>query len=329
MYNICKGNQHYLYFSYESSTGDCLSCKCIQLSNDHEFKQYLRRNVPGAKCPNRFCEVTMGTGWVGSHHGGSRMTCGDCSGNYNFHPGLSNDGYKAFNDVNSGCFNITQSDRNKLAEKIRMDEQKRREEEEQRRKDDIERKQNQIRIAIRQAEIDYAHDQSRENANLIKYNNQRSEFARFVNNLINNPDSIMAGIKQTPIKGYLVYRSSGASNGGIYYRGVYGTVHPSPRTEYICCCKTIHKNINTLTKFVRNDIKNMCSRGLPYTKSGLYELLINNAGSPYSYSDDANKRIEWNKLFFIKNGYIFGIDEIMLLIYDKDNDRYGMIHINQ
>uniref|UniRef100_A0A6C0E9J5 Uncharacterized protein n=1 Tax=viral metagenome TaxID=1070528 RepID=A0A6C0E9J5_9ZZZZ len=319
MYNICKNYQHYLYFSYESSTGDCLSCKYIQSSNDHEFKQYLRRNVPGAKCPNSLCEVTMGRGWIGSHHGGPRMTCGDCSGNYNFHPGLSHDGYKAFNDVKSGCFNITQSDRNKLAEKIRMDEQKRREEEEQRRKDDIERKQNQIRSAMRQAEIDNARAQLRENENLIKYDNQRSEFTKFVNNLINNPDSIMAGIKETPMKGYIIHRYDGI------YDGKYGIVHPAPRvkTKYVCCFKTVDKNINaSSTKFVLNDIKKMCAIGLPYDKSNLHKLLIGDETNSYL----GKKKLEYQKIFFKHNGHLSGEADIMLLIYDKD--RYGLIEIN-
>uniref|UniRef100_A0A6C0E8J0 Uncharacterized protein n=1 Tax=viral metagenome TaxID=1070528 RepID=A0A6C0E8J0_9ZZZZ len=330
MNKICKNYQHYLYFSYESVTGDCLSCKCNQLSNDHEFKQYLRMNVQGAKCPNRFCEVTMGRGWVGSHHGGARMTCGDCSGNYNFHPGLSNDGNAVFNHVTSGRSNITQNDKNILAEKIKMYEQKRCEEEEQRRKDDIQRKENQIRIAVRQAEIDYANDKSRENANLIKYNNQLSEFTKFVNNLINNPDSIMTGIKETPMKGYLICKSCPlyhqyGCHEGLYYRGVYGSVRPKPKNEYICCCKIVHKNINTLTKFVRNDIKKMCSQELPYNKSELYQLLVNNCLDRYHRVSDSEK-IERHKSFFIKNGYRFGEDDIVLIIYDKG--RYGLIEIN-
>lgn len=62
-------------------------------------KQYLINNVAGCRCVDYHCTVTMGCGWIGSHHGGARMTCGKCSRTGPFHPGMSDEGFDLFNRV--------------------------------------------------------------------------------------------------------------------------------------------------------------------------------------------------------------------------------------
>lgn len=312
MKNICRNYAHYLCFEYERTTNICLSCVYNNLGkSEYEFKKYIIQNIKGAKCPNSLCEVTMGAGWIGSHHGGPRMKCGSCSSYNHYHPGMSDSGYEIFNYILCGKSNISAQDKAEISERLAKEneEMERIQIQQKNRKEAIERdRQRDKRIQQEEQRI------SDEAKYLKQYNEQMKRIKDTFDHVVKYPDDIMRNVtrKGHLIQGYVFHFVNNACFDATYEQITLREIH-----EYVCCFKIKHKSQKVLHELFMHYIKRRLGN-LEYTKDTLAQ----------SFCDMPRWHIKSNELYkncFLKNGYVPGLIEKKLLLY-RDG-KFGLIDI--
>jgi hypothetical protein len=239
---ICSRNLHRLATNTEQRTGICLTCTCNSMS-ESEFKSYLIKNVNGAKCPDSFCSVSMGCGWIGSHHGGARMTCGKCSHGSHFHPGLSDSGYELFNYIRNQQANISVNERQALL----ANESKKRENTAKERQEQEERtRQYKADYYIRQSEYCKAQSdaqRTKEQQNLDDHDKHIKDLINVIDQINKSKDKIMSDIMEHN-KGYILRYSQRmfTYNTSIYCVDIVYTNIPKLKSKY-CCFTRSQKSI--------------------------------------------------------------------------------------
>jgi hypothetical protein len=234
---FCSQLKHRLRGAHEIRTGECYGCHFDRYGAD-SLKQFLIKNVAGCKCPDYHCSVTMGCGWIGSHHGGSRMTCGKCSSNGNYHPGMSDAGFETFNYVINHRSNITSEERSML---IAQQEQERLQKEQQERAITLAAKEYKLNQILKHREHETIQRQE-EHDRQEKYKQEaKLNIIRFTSEIKQSNDNIMKNINSG--HGYVFY-----FRGGELYNIQYQFIQLKPVTSYCCFIKFKYSDHKTLLK---------------------------------------------------------------------------------
>jgi hypothetical protein len=258
----------------------------------------------------------MGCGWIGSHHGGARMTCGDCSSSYNFHPGLSNDGHKIFEHVRMRKSNISFEDKQKNAnsiKKIKEENEKMREKEQllKKQREDYAMAESQKVWCAQSKQMEYERE-SKYSQKLKSYNESIRQIDDICNKVTKNPDCIMNGIGKELVTGY-VFEFDRNNCISVAYRSVF----LKPIIVYTLCCGTRVTKQKYLHKFLKKDIKDkLKSSNLPtlYTRQMFIDKI---------YSSTRDDEYKTKYVNYGSSG-----DIIKNLLVYKDG-RYGFVYLRE
>jgi hypothetical protein len=240
---ICSAKEHRMIYQYEIDSGICLTCTCNRIGIN-DFREYIIKYVGNAKCQDYHCSVTMGCGWIGSHHGGARMTCGKCSGN-SFHPGLSDYGFKLFNYISNQNARITVNERQAL---LASEEQKRKKEAKERQ----EQEENTRKYTPKPQEyyrIESENKHKKEQQNLDNHNKHIKDLINLIDKINKSKQQIMTDIKKHN-KGYIIRNCQINSkyNSRIYCSDIVYTTIPKLKSKY--CCFTSSQN-SILSSYIK------------------------------------------------------------------------------
>jgi hypothetical protein len=226
--------------------------------SESEFKSYLIKNVNGAKCPDSFCSVSMGCGWIGSHHGGARMTCGKCSHGSHFHPGLSDSGYELFNYIRNQQANISVNERQALlayeSEKRRNEDKKRQEQEERYNKFN-----NDYYLRYNE-NLKAEHDEKcrKEQRNLDDYNKHIKDLINVIEQINKSKDKIMSNIMEHN-RGYILRynRCCFWDHTSIFCVDIVYTTIPQLKSKFCCFTRSQESILKSYSKSTKCDDINL------------------------------------------------------------------------
>jgi len=311
MAKICSNLLHYLYCTYETPD-KCLSC-AYKLYGEKGLIDYLIKYVGGASdcvsnggCPNPFCQETLGGAWVGSHHGGAKMQCGDCINRPKYRRELSDDGYRVLKYIMSGKTNISDEKKQELIAQREMHEEQLRKERDEAKARDEEYRIRMLNIKI-DADIRAANEQrekkiERDRQKLAVYESNKKDFSKRFSDLLAKRDGIMSGIIQskTDMVGYVIKSHTDGTNYWCSLDLVPG-FKLRETIRLFCCFPIKYTNQTKLHKLFRKKIMSNLSSICRYESGPIYEIFTRDE--------------------FVKDH----IGCIELLIYF--NGRYGFINI--
>jgi len=240
---FCSARKHLLEGTYQQSTNTCLTCYYDTYGKDL-LKDYIIRNVHGAKCPDYHCSVSMGCGWIGSHHGGARMTCGKCSNSGNFHPGLSDKGSQMLNYISGHGACVTVQKQQKFVPEKKEDERER---------EEIERKYRIERVLAEQAYKKRQEEQEEQEVEAKKRKavELRNNIRNVITEIGQSNDKIMKNIKNG--FGYVFHFHNGVLN-----NVTYKNIPLKPVNSYCCCFKFRYSNSKILLKLFLKNVNKDC-----------------------------------------------------------------------